>query len=69
MIFARIYNPEGKISGISPQGFYFPLTRLFVIAKSDRNIDLMEAISNYEFSNVNTRLMNLDGTVLQMQAE
>ena len=45
------------------------LTRLFVIAKSDVNIDLEEAISNYEFSNVNTKLMNLDGAPLQMKAK
>jgi hypothetical protein len=39
-------------------------SRLMVIAKSERNLDLQAAVSQHEFHNVNHMLMNPDGTLI-----
>lgn len=40
------------------------ISRLLVIANYERTVDVQEAISTYEFQNVNHMLMNPDGSVI-----
>ena len=43
------------------------MSRMFVVAKSERNLDLQKSVTEFEFSNVNHVLMNDDGSLLKCQ--
>ena len=57
----KLKDSKGVFEAKSTNSF---LARLLFIAKSNRDIDLEEVISNYEFSVTNSVIMQSDGSII-----
>lgn len=60
----KIVKLKGKTTEIQLKASSTFLSRLLIITKSERNVDLQEAISLHEFNSINLTLMSPDGSLL-----
>ena len=55
---------RGSKGGVELKATNTLFARLLMIAKSSREIDLQDVISNYEFTAINSTLMKTDGSLI-----